>query len=422
MNKLYIFDKDFCKKHEGIKYLLSIFVNVFLFIQLFDISRQSLKIPSIVNGLLSLLRDISIYAVAIFLLVKKKSKCPSLLYIFILLSIFIPGIIYIGNVINKDTLVPFGAVIQSELLMLRPFLFLYVLYNLGCFYIFEKKGIIKTFIVSLVLIFILSAIISVFFPGLRYKYDIENRIGLGNMSVQSGMYLCGFILCFYYFPFKENCINWFCSITLLIGILLSVCSTGILCAVCVLVLFLFDKKTRKKSFSLLLLLTIGIYFFILKYYSLFETFIDYFSSKLEDLIDLLLNSFTGESNKPVKSDSFSARDKQIEYMLLYNNKPIDYIFGHGYFSVLIQEEMIENGYYDLYFSCGIYGIIVLIFIYLKYGIKSIKFFFINHNILGLCSLLSLVLFMVTLVVHMLCPLLLSFIILFYFVFCDKDLI
>lgn len=417
MNKLYFFDRKVFTSEEGLKYILSCCINIYLFIQLFDISRNALLLPGIVNALFALLREISLIGPFIYLLTRKEFKITSMLFLIIAVSFFLPLIISIGAIIDNTILVPIKDVIQYTLLPLRPLIFLYVICNLDSFYVFRKQNLIKTFISILVFIVLFSFLVYFFLPSLISKYNIENRVGLGNMSVQSGMYLCAYILCFYYFPFKNKKRNWFCIFVLLLGILLSVCSTGIISTIFVTILFLFEKNTRKRSFTIFLFAIILLIIVIFRYYSLLKPFMDYFKGKADDVIDLFINFFNGDyGNKTIKSNSFNAREIQIQNMLLYNNKPIDYLFGHGYFSVIIPHEMVENGYYEVYFSCGFFGVITLALLTLKYGFISLKLFFRNNSVIGICALGTVLLFMVTLCVIVLAPLFLSFIVMFYIIF------
>lgn len=417
MNKLYLFDRRLFTDRSGIDYILSIFVNLYLCIQLFDVSRNALLLPGSVHSLMGLTRDVSLYGVLIFLLFKKQFKIHSYLYPLIVLVGLLPLVISIGAVIDGTKVVSIANVVQYMFLFLKPILFLFILYNLDYFYVFRKENLIKTFIGFLVFLVLFSFFIYFFFPSLIIHFNIANRIGLGNMSVQSGMYLCAYILCLYFFPFSKKLYNWFCILVLMAGILLSVCSTGILCMIFVTGIFLFDPNTRRRSLFLVSFATIFLILLVIRYYDLFKPFMDYFRGKAEDVIDLIINF--GSDNK-TQSSSFSAREMEIQNMLENNNQPIDYLFGHGYFSVNVPEEMVENGYYDLYFDCGLYGVFVLLLVYIKYGLKSIKLFFEKKNVLGICFLVAVALFMVTLAVTVLSTLLLSFIMLFYFIFIEKS--
>ena len=421
INKLFFLDKSFLQSEYGLKYILSCFVNFYLVIQLFDISRNALLLPGIVHALFALVRDVSIFSLLFYLLSSKQYKITSLLLPLLIISLFFPIFLSIGSLLDKVPLVvSISSTIQFTLLALRPFVFLLVLCNLDCFYIFDRDNLQKTFIGFLTFLVIFSFLIYFFYPSLISKYNIENRIGLGNMSVQSGMYLCAYILCLYYFPYKSKFVNWFCVLTLLAGIFLSVCTTGIICTLFVTGLFLIEKKTRKRCMSIILLASIVIIYVIIKYNSILKPFLKFFMGKAYDAIDLILNFFTGNANnKPTQSSSFNTRENQIKNMLQYNNKKIDLLFGHGYFSASSHENMVENGYYDLYFSCGIFGVFLLGALYIKVGVKSIRMFLKKRSVVGICAFTSLVLFMVTLCITVLPTLSLSFIILFYFLFYKK---
>src|SRR5574344_1859870 len=251
--KLYFLKRNFFSEEYSFKYLLSILFNVYLLILIFDITRDSIAIPKVVNIIISAIRDGALYLLVIYILSTKKSCVISFFSIFYIGYTVIPLILNIENFFdNPYTEHLISTVFQFCILSLKPFLLLFILVNIKLFYVFEIKDIIKTFISIMTLLVLFSFLIFFFFHSLIIKYDIANRVGLGNMSIQAGMYVCAYILCLYYFPFRKKRMNYFSIFVLLLGIGMSVCSTGILAVIISIFLFLFDKKTRGKSLVILL--------------------------------------------------------------------------------------------------------------------------------------------------------------------------
>lgn len=421
ISKYFFLSKNFFSSHKySIKYFLSVFFNLYLIIVFLDVSREALPIPTIVNLIISGIRDFSIYSIVIYLLVTGKSVVSGYKAFYFIIYPFIPLFIYLSISIDGYSSHPIKEVVQFCILSAKPFLFLYVLFNIRLFYLFNKNNIIKTFVLIMIFMFCISVIVFCFFPSLIIKYDIENRFGLGNMSVQSGLYCCAYFLCLYYFPYKTRIENWLSVFILVTGIFLSVSSTGILSALVGTLFFLLDKRTRKRSWIIILLIAIILTMVVVKYYSLFSHFIDYFVNKAEDTLDLIITVFLGEHQGNAKSASFHARELQIDNVIKNHNALIYRFFGHGYFSITDKTIFVENTYFALYFDCGIFGLILLTVLILTVCLKAVKLWVERKSYIGISSVIIFLFFMTTLDVSILPSISTCFVFLLYFIFHDND--
>lgn len=417
VSKYFFLSENFISSPEySIKYWLSVFFNVYFIIVFWDVMRDALAFPSIIDLVVSGIRDISIYLVVIYILFSKKSVVSGYKAFYFIVYPFIPLIIYFGTVIEGFSNHPLKEIVQFCILSAKPFLFTYILENLGLFYVLKKNAIVKSFISIIVFMFFISFIVFLFFPSLIVRYNIENRFGLGNMSVQSGLYCCAYFLCLYYFPYKRKIINWISIFILLIGILLSVSSTGIFSALIGTVLFLFDKRTRKRSAIVFIVVCILSMIVVIKYYSFISGFVDYFVGKWRDALDLAVSFLSGQYQGKSESVSFHARELQISNFMNNHNDLIYRFFGHGFFSITDRDIFIENTYFALYFDCGIFGIILLTILILKLSFKAMELWFKKGTYLGIASIISWLFFMTTLDISILPPISTAFVFLFYFIF------
>lgn len=420
VSKYYFMRKKFFSNDLSIKYVLSLFFNLYLFIVFFDIMREALPVPGFANILISGMRDISLYLTVIYILVSRRSVVLGFKAFYILGYMCIPFFMWIGNAWDGNsgnhTL---GTVIQFCILSAKAWLFLYVLQNLKLFYVFEKRNILKNFVSIAVFMLLFSLMVYFFFPWIITRYNLANRVGLGNMSIQSGVYCCAYILCLFFWPYKTTITNYVVLFVLFAGILLSVCSTGIIAVLISTIAFSFEKRTRKRSLIILFVIIMGCAIVVIKYYTILAAFFEYFWMKAEHVFDLIGNLFA-EKKHTTKSASFHARELQIKNVLENHNAVIDRFFGHGFFSITDESIFIENTYFALYFDCGIYGLAVLASIIMVMGIKSLRFFVRNKTFLGLISLMTFLLFMTTLDISIGPGLSSAFVILFWCIFIDKS--
>lgn len=418
VSKYFFLESSFFSNTLSIKYALSVLFNLYMFIVLFDVTRDGFFLPHIVNLAMSAIRDVSIYSLIIYILVSKKGKLLSKYNIFVIFMIFIPIVmnitkICIGDFIEEGQNINF--VIQFSILFAKSWLFLFVLHNLEVFYVFNKSNVMHNFIVIVLFIILFSFTVYFFLPGLRTRYIIANRVGLGNMSVQTGIYFSAFLLTFYFQPFATKFRNAVAIFLFIIAIILSVTSTGIVSLLLALVCFLFDKRTKRKSIMIILFSSICIITIVIIYYDKFEPFFKYFWKKAEEFWDLFINLFN-KKNHVTKSSSFGAREKQIakfkESLTLDNC-----IFGFGYFSQTT--EMIENGYYAVFHDYGLYGLGIMLLILIRHGIWALIDFFKNKSILRIISVLGVCLYCVTLSVAIIPSMATAFMILFYYSFYEE---
>ena len=270
VSKYFFLSKNFISSTEySVRYLLSIFFNIYFIIVFWDVMREALPFPSIVDLIISGISDISIYSIVIYVLLTKQSVVSGYKSFYFIIYPFIPLIICLGAVIDGFSNHPLKEAVQFCILSAKPILFAYILGNIGLFYVFKKNAIVKSFISIMVCMFLISVIVFLFFPSLIVRYNLENRVGLGNMSVQSGLYCCAYFLCLYYFPYRRKIINWISIFVLLIGVLLSVSSTGIFSALIGTILFLFDKRTCKRGAIIFIVGCVLSMIVVIKYYSLY---------------------------------------------------------------------------------------------------------------------------------------------------------
>lgn len=420
LTSYYFLDLCFLSSKKSLRYCLSVLFNVYFFIVFFDIMRDSLPFPSVVNVLVSGIRDISLYLTAIYILTTKKSVVLGFKSIYIFGYVLIPFFMWFANFLDGTTGEhPIGVIIQFCILASKVWIFLYVLQNLDLFYVFDKSKICKNFVSISVFMLLFSLFVYFFFPGLIIKYNLENRVGLGNMSIQSGVYCCAYILCIYFFPYKKKFTNYLALFLLFFGVLVSVCSTGIISALLITISFTFEKRTRKRSLVVLSCVALICTVIVIKYFDILFSFFDYFWMKAEHVFDLVGNLFA-EKKHTTKSASFHARELQIQNVMENHNDLIDRFFGHGFFSITDESIFIENTYYALYFDCGIYGIIVLSLIIFSILKKSLILLFRRKSFLGIVSLTTFLLFMTTLDISIGPGLASAFAVLFYTIFIDKS--
>ena len=416
MTKYFFLDRNFVTSPASTQYSLSVLFNVYFFLVFFDIMRDALPFPAILNVLVSGIRDMSLYLIVIYVFSSRKSVVLGYKAFYILGYVLIPLVMWGANYLdgtsdNHDV----KTVIQFCILSSKAWLFLYCMQNLNLFYVFCKEKILKNFVSISVFMLLFSCIVFFLFPGLIVRYNLANRVGLGNMSIQSGVYCCAYILCMYFFPYRHSFINYAVLLALFAGILISVCSTGIIAVLGTTVAFMFEKKTRRRSLSILLIVVAGCSVIVIKYFDVLLAFFDYFWMKAEHVFDLVGNLFS-EKKHTTKSASFHARELQIENAMKNHNDLIDRFFGHGFFSITDETIFIENTYYALYFDCGIYGIIVLASIVWGLGMRALRQFFRKKSFLGITSLVTFLLFMTTLDISIGPGLSSAFVILFYFSF------
>lgn len=419
MTKYFFIHENFLVSKKSVQYCLSVCFNLYFFIVFFDIMRDALPFPVVLNALISGIRDMSLYLMIIYILATGKSIVLGYKSFYILGYIFIPLVMWganaLGGNIGEHTL---GTVIQFTILSAKVWLFLYVLMNLKLFYVFDKSMICRNFVSMSVFMLLFSCIVYFLFPGIIVRYNLANRIGLGNMSIQSGVYCCAYILCLYFFPYRKILVNYLALFALFAGILLSVCSTGIVSVLLITMLSLFEKKTRKRSLFIFFVILLVCTVIVIKYFKFFFAFFDYFWMKAEHVFDLVGNLFA-EKKHTTKSASFHARELQIENVMKNHNELINRFFGHGFFSITDTSIFIENTYFAIYFDCGFYGLFVLASIIFDIGVKSLVLFIRNKTFLGFSSFAIFLLFMTTLDISIGPGLSSAFAILFYCVFLEK---
>jgi hypothetical protein len=412
--------KKYCS--NNIKRIYTKLFNVFLFFIIFDGTKEGLILSPIVRnieiflceGLLFLLFFLAIFC-------NKKVKITGQTTLYFLMLVFIPVVL--------ASMLSMNAFILSWLGIFRltkPFLFFFILINLKTFYLTKEEQTVKYILILTFLMFAFTLIIYYQFPHLIEKKYYIKRVGLGNPSIQSGLFFAAFILCVYYRPFKLV-VNIVFTITFIIGIVLSVSSTALLAFVFACFLFMFNKYQRKFITLILLASVITFSLLVLYYWDFFEPVFQYFLFRLDELTQLLAKYITLSSER-TESGSFHTRENQIS-LFFYNLelRPIDAIFGNGTFTVLSQRysdlllsnHSIENLYISIFHDYGIVGLILLFYVLLKFYIRAFFSFIKKGKTIQLVVVTSFCFYGVPLVVFYMFNLSCIFMFLFYWFFERK---
>lgn len=399
------------------KQLITICLNLFLILTIFDGIRESLSICRVVNIGISALRDGCFYLVVFYVFFNSSSEYNRFHAFVIVTTLLMPIIFYEPSKFYGE--IPFEVSnlrnIQFFIISLKPFLFYVLLLNFNSIYCGTKLDLLKVIILTSLVMFFVSLLVYVFFPYLIVNKFFSNRIGLGNMSIQSGIYLISYILTLYYSPFKHKFFNIFIPIIFLIAIVTTVTSTGIVTAIFTNVLLIFDRKTRRRTMIVFFIALIMIIIFCVIFQDYLTLMIKLLFEKYDEFLDLLLNKLRYNSGHKTKSISFHAREKQIEVLkknLSYSN----IIFGFGYFSQLSDRELIENTYYSIIHDYGFYGLVVFFSIIIGNIFIAAKALFMDKNYFKIIVIGCYLLFATTLNITICLNLSISFILLFYFAF------
>ena len=100
MTKYFFLDKKFVNSPQSIQYCLSVLFNIYFFLVFFDIMRDALPFPSILNILVSGIRDVSLYLIVLYVFSTKKSVVLGYK------TFYIPQVLVcmeVGGASNKNT-------------------------------------------------------------------------------------------------------------------------------------------------------------------------------------------------------------------------------------------------------------------------------------------------------------------------------
>jgi hypothetical protein len=220
------------------------------------------------------------------------------------------------------------------------------------------------------------------------------RIGIGNMSIQSALYYCAFILLLKYQPFARY-INIAFAFLLILAILLTITNTGIATVGISSFLLLFSKKSRKIIIPVYLTGIVILVCIITKYRKELDFFINLLVNRLNEL-ERLANKLFFIRHTGFVSSSLGFRERQIEYFLK-NLTIYDIPFGSGSFTLSKNAlEIIENFYFSLFHDFGISGLFILVFALFK-PLKIALFDLLkNKDVMGITLLFGFCLYGITL--------------------------
>lgn len=377
--------------------IFSALLNIYFFVFIFDGIRESLYLPNVVNLFISLARD-SLYIVLLLLILFYRHKIfiPSFLFFFILLGMFIPTYLSFFSTpvsarfdINRTNIVI--DTFRCCYWMFRMFSLFIIFVNIKDIYVFSDLYLIKLTILITVYLFIFSLFIYICFPSYIISKFYIDRIGLGNPSIQSGIYICTIILTLEFHPFSDRK-SVIVLLILSVAVILTVTSTGILCLIYVLLVYFLFTKQKKNIIRLFLCIFFLSFIFIVKYWDLIALFVEFIIVKMEELSQLIVKVITNSEEK-TQSGSFGVREKQIE--LLKNKLSFtNLIFGFGYFNV--NTNLIENGYYAILHDYGLFGLFILGFFILRCAFFAVVDFFKHKNVFKIAVIMVFVLYNVTL--------------------------
>lgn len=346
-----------------IKKILSILLNLYVIILIFDPMRESLDFGAL-NSLISLLRDlliISLFFLTFFFIPNKKASYLLLFLFFSLLGLIALSVFSGENV---------GAIITCAYGVLRAYLLIFVIINLKNFYIFKIEFLVRFFIIVTLINFLSTVFIFFFMNNLIVKRNFSNRICIGNPSMQSVIFLSSFCLTFYFLPFKSRIVNYLVSSVLLIAVLSTVTTTAFVGVMLVLIITITDKKYS--LFWILCILCGGIVlFFIVKLFNInLRVFTGLMNAKFNELLEKSNDIFGTNFDAYTEYHSISIRDDQIKRFQAMRTRD-SFLFGDGIFSMINQKKyMIENTYVALFRDFGFFGITNFIIFLVFFGIKG----------------------------------------------------
>jgi len=340
------------------KDFFSFVFNFYLILLVFDPMRESLDFGSL-NTVISLFRDMCIFFLFFYVVLLKEKKRFSICLLLIFVSLVI--LLILSTFTDIDKLKNLGFVYGIS----RSFFMCYVIINLPGFYKYDKEFLLKYFIKLAVVNFLVTLFIYFIKPDLITGRKIELRLSVGNPSMQSILFICSFVLCFYFQPFPNKIINILFSIMLLLAVTFTVTSTAFIALGVFFVLTFFNKKyTRVWLILGLVICVLGIFAINLLEID-FSKILGLFRAKYREVV-LIFSKYLGvDTNVSTQYKSFSIRETQISNFV-ENLTPIKLFFGDGIFSMIDQKKyMIENTYVALIKDFGLFGFFIFVVILLK---------------------------------------------------------
>lgn len=343
---------------SNLRYFFSILFDVYVVILFFDPMRESLDFGKL-NSMVSVLRDLIIYLLFFIIFVCTKKKKISIFFDLFSISFFIMIILSFFSEIE------FSKNIKVIYATYRGFLVCYVIKNLFELYVYSLEELIKKVIGFVLIDFIVTIVIYFIFPELISKRTFNFRISIGNPSMQSILFICGFILCFYVRPYKNKFLNDFTAFILLFATFSTITSTATLAVFVVITLTIFNEAFTKRWLSIIIILLLLFLLFILILKIDITPFTKYFHAKFDEIIIVVCKKFGIETTVTTGYHSYGLRERQIE-TFYQNFSGLNKYFGDGIFCMVNPGKyLIENTYYSIVRDFGFFGLAIFCCFYLN---------------------------------------------------------
>jgi hypothetical protein len=212
------------------------------------------------------------------------------------------------------------------------------------------------------------------------------RIGIGNMSIQSSLYYCAFMMLVYFRPFNTT-LNSIYAFLFISAILLTITNTGIIVVSVSSFIFLFSKNTRKIIMPVYIFGFFLLVIIFIKFHNEIAFFVDLLARRLNEINNLINQLFS--PNKDIfVSSSLGFRERQIGYFL--NHLTIyDIPFGSGEFTLSKKGlEILENFYFSLFHDFGLAGLLIFASILFRLLIIAFLDLLNNRDIFGINMLIG----------------------------------
>lgn len=352
--------------------------NILMYILIFFMIYSSALNYTYLPSAFSYLKDIIIFYFAIVLIINRKIERPKGLgKSFYILFLLIAIISWMGLINGTDNSAV--EVIIRILRYLEFFILFFIFTNLEKICTLTYDKLINCYIVlSVVLIFV--HLFGYFVPNNIVSIYIDNKIGNGyyrnRISVgQPAIAVYPMIISYLYLLiYNKNDFKTIINIILLlVGIIISISTTGILSIIVTTVMFLIlncNRKKLKKFIYIILLLSI-LFSIIFSIINSIPTLSELYE-KQKNLLDIKISALYTDN---VNDLSMETRDIKYEDVSKNITNPLQRILGLGllgYNSNNINVGSLENTYRMMQVCYGIIGLIVFIMFLGKQIISEIK--------------------------------------------------
>lgn len=346
---------------------------------IFDQVREALPLSSLFMNIYAYLRDSLILYLTFFFRIKNKTKIIN--SVTVLLTILILFFSFLNSWMNG---LGIGFAIKNIWLYSKHYLLYYIIFNYFFFSGYEK--VFKINLKLAIIMSIASIIIVLFFSYLLTRLLSNGlRLTIGNSSTLSFFYLMLLIINLNNDFFKKSKTKYLISLILVFCICSTVTTTAFICLLPVFFIHFFSTNYKRRngfiiSFFIILLLSICLIIIFND-----ADFIEYFFSKIQEVIDVLFKS----DKKQVGTLSIRENQKQI----VFNSMSLfQYFVGLGIRGYCLYYSNLENFYYVIIANFGI----LIFVIYIIFMCKEIVLALYNKKYFKLELLVTFLLFSYTL--------------------------